>query len=284
MKRLSHKSLLDPYKDQYGFIGHKTDEGGLEFGDGTQRLGTCWITNFLLYRESAIENSDLFADQLDRLLLHTIDKNGKSKLQYIRHWNGYSWPGQPWIMSRDNFEALWTACELIAPYNERVKKHLDLMTKLVTKRLGFVWNYRHIWPQLQYEPKLPGAYWPWDWLGKLIRKNRAWYLWIILVVLDLDSVVNSLLRIRASYRDMTDTSNDLNHQIKLVYRQVIYWTPTIWIAKMLYRYRGISGVNGKRFDLGGKNAGALSAFMAYFWGPKNPPIAAIWKPVIDKYL
>lgn len=39
------KRLLD-YMDKEGFIGHKHYIMGLEFGDGTQRLGTYYIAQF----------------------------------------------------------------------------------------------------------------------------------------------------------------------------------------------------------------------------------------------
>jgi len=290
MKLSRIKQLLAEYKDENGFIGHKHPDWGFEFGDGTQRLGTVWVANFVLYKEATIAKAELFADQLDSILLHTVDKRGKSKLQYLRHWDKKYWPGQPWIMSRDNFEPIWTAAQLLAPHNERIEKHAKLMTKLVTKRGGFLWNYKHIWPQEQFEPKMPDAWLPWDTAAKNIRAKGAWYLWPLLVIFDFDTLFNSLIRVYVSIKDMHDTTSDHNHQLRIIYKQQRYWTPTIWLAKMIYRFRRVAGIKvppgetPTRISLTGKNAGALSAVVVYYHGDRNPPIDLVWKPVIDKYL
>jgi hypothetical protein len=275
------KNIAD-FTDTKGFIGHKHQTWGLEFGDGCQRTGTYYIKLFIEEPDRRIINAHKLYDIMDSISRLTSDSDGRMKKQYVRHWDSQYWPGQLWTMSRDNLDPMLMACVLFSPHNNQLKATTDELLGLLWKRKGFLWNYKHIWPKGPDEPKLP------DWYFLLltllmytVRHKKKWYLYPLVWVTDVQQIFMSLIRLYMSWKHPIDTSDDLNHQNKLVFNQLIFNNPINWIAKLLYKLRLRSGPD-KNHRLEGY--GPYTAYLQYYSNQNAPPMPDEWKPVIDKYL
>ncbi len=271
------------YMDKHGFIGHQDPvrPSGLEFGDCTQRTFTRWVLRYLETGKINPDDANQIAKQLQLLVRETKDHDGNIKIQWVRHWDDTHWPGQLWIMSRDNFEMLFWTCIIYAEADPLIRLHRDLMFARLKERRGFLWNYKHIWPRPDDEPKLPDGMWPWNQWAKIIRSKKQWWLWPVLCILDRDLLINSVIRVWTAWRDPHDTSADLLHTMRLAIKQKIMWTPTVWLAKIIYRLRPRSAIRGQE-KLPGK--GVLTAWRAYYSPKGAPPMDRLAQPIIESYI
>jgi len=92
-------------------------------------------------------------------------------------------------------------------------------------------------------------------VGYYIRAFKAWYLYPILFVTDLQLIVESIVRCIQG-KDPTNTSDDINHTLALLQAQ--YRLPTVgsWLARKIYvlfRPGGIQAAWDRYFD---PNSGA----------------------------
>jgi hypothetical protein len=177
-------------------------------------------------------------------------------------------------MSRDNLEAVWAALALYADYNEECLETFNIITDELIARGGFTWNYKHIWGHPEFEPKLPDLIFPWDLLGRYIRGNRKKYFYPILFLTDAGTLANSIIRVIKSYIKPNDTSGDLNHQGRMIFKTLRYPTLTNWIAKKIYKLRNKPVLDEGTVPMGGA---WIMVYQAYYWNPKHPPAFEHWK-------
>ena len=291
------KSIYN-FVDVRGFIGHGLPGKPFDFGDSTQRCGMVGIAEFAKVKAGLKKALPGFNDGwlkiLDLIFRETVDHNGAPAYQYARHWDDRKWWGQLWIMSRDNLEPLLFCTALHALENPQVKKHFKQMLKLIWKRRGFMWNYRHIHPKPDDEPKIPDWFPVWDLLAHAIRGLEHKRLYPLLVILDMTRIITSIIRVVESRRKPTETSDDLNHIAWLVFAQLTKETPTAWIAKLIYRMRATAkykfGDTNKmigqllKLEKMPKECGALTALRIYIGSDDAPPIDDIYKEIIEHYL
>ena len=287
MEYLAALNKLKEWTDSQGWLGQKHKIWGLEFGDGVQRTGTLYISKY--YMEPAEEqrrvNAEAFAEILHSCLKFSISRKTRKtdRPQWTRHWDSSRWPGELWTGSRDNFDPFLMSACLYAPYNEYVERIRKLMIKEVWRRKCFLWNYKHIWPIPEYQPKMPDIIWPWNLIARQIRGSRSWYLYPLLLICDFDSVFNSIFSVILSIREPDSTSDDLNHINRLAFKQMIYWTPTVWLAKMIYRLRLQPGKDKNSRADNGMSA-AKNALRYYARRPEDTPMYLVLDFIVDEYL
>jgi hypothetical protein len=184
-------------------------------------------------------------------------------------------------MSRDNFEAPWAAAALYAPYNQDLKDFFNFMTNELVRRWGFTWNYKHIWGHQDFEPKIPDLVTPWAIVTRMIRGKKLWYLYPILCLFDGVTLVSSVLNVIKSWFKPDSTSGDINHQGRLVFKQLIYPTPTVWLAKWIYKLRRRPTLEEGDVSMGNV---AIEVYQSYYWASTHPPAQEFWEPVTKELL
>lgn len=273
------KDIKD-YMDDIGFIGNKKKEGGLEFGDSVQRTFTKAIVDFLQENGRPKDNlaKDLF-QRYNAVLFNAYQSDTNTiERQPMRHHDSKNWPGQPWTMSRDNFRPLWMAMVLHSGKDFKLDAALDGLTKDLDQRKGLLWNYKHIWPSPTDEPKLPDVLMPWDRSVMRARRRKSFLDQVVCHVYDLDPLLNSIIIVAKSYRNPTDTSSDLNHQVQLVFNSATVPTVTNWFAKKIYKLRRNPLPKSQREFL------AKDVYTSYFNQPEAPPMNDVWASIAKKYL
>lgn len=275
---------LEDFIDNKGMVIAYNKEVGVEpdGGDSIQTTSQMYISKYITSPGGRSDNAKEFYAIMEKCSRgHQQHGTDEPQFQLVRYWNDLYWPGQLWIMSRDNLEAPWAAAALYAPYNEDLKVFFDLLTSELIKRGGFTWNYKHIWPHPDFEPKIPDLVEPWSLAARAIRGYRLWYLYPILFLLDLDTLVTSVIRVIKSWFNPDNTASDLNHQGRLVFKQLVYWTPIVWLAKYIYRLRRRPTLEPGEESLGNV---AIEVYQSYYWEYNDPPAFEFWVHVTRRYL
>jgi hypothetical protein len=165
----------------------------------------------------------------------------------IRNPVGYN---QPDDFSRDQQTAI-----ILAAGEMKERAFLRQLLWQQIKRFGAYQNFSIRWSQ--YLPdndnrytKILGRLWiRGDYpdpqiLSQYIRAMRAWYLYPLLLVGDMSTFVNSIIRCIVG-RDPTNTSNDINHTLVLLQAQNIYATPISWVSRLIYKWFIPGGVQSR---------------------------------------
>lgn len=270
------KSLID-YTDNKGFIGHGSP-GNLEFGDGAQRLGTIWVKRFVRMSEPQYE---VLKEGMAKNFLEQLELIHLESGEWVRHWDSLQWWGQPGTMSRDQMDPLLMAMILWAPHNKEIETLAKEAVLTIIKRGGFLWNYRHIWPQPGDKPKLITDFFGISILGHAIRLWKIKVLYPLLPIIDLPLVFNSILRVIVGYHDPTEVGDDLNHQIRLVFNDLKVPVLVGTIAKYIYKkFRPKAAyINGVYSD----SEPIRAAWEIYFAQPSAPPLDVEWAYVQDRF-
>ncbi len=293
------KNLSD-YQDRYGFIGQKLRDGSIDFGDCGQRTPTNDLAEYVRFipmlgttvkRKRLRKQAEKITSRLNKIRKETTGSKNtgyKKTIQYVRHSNGLKWPGKLWVCSRDNFETWLMDMALYNPWNAKLLELNKEILKELTDRKGMLWNYKHIDPGPFDEPKLPGFILPWDLAMYKIRCFRlcTWkrpWNWILLNYYDRDTVVNSIIRVWASYVDPAETNSDLNHINRLVFKQIIYNNPTVWVAKWIYK---LLRRNPKPLLATTRMTGnAIQNVLKHqFRKWDDPPMDVVCEPMVKKYI
>jgi len=294
MPKTKTKRLSD-YTDRHGFIAQKIDNpdgkwaDGLEGGDSAQRTFTKDIAEYVRIKQiiSVSLKKRKFREQaLDITrrvqMIRRETQEGKrgsnnKKVQYVRHWDELNWPGDLWVGSRDNFVPVLMAMCLYRLYNVQLDAFCIEIMAEIKKRKGFLWNYKHIWPKFTDEPKIPDGIWPWNLASYRTRGFRlGWWRRMWLYLWDWDTVFNSIRLVRKSKKLPHKTSDDLNHQNRLVFKQLLYPTWVVKLAKWIYSKRYCSGPSvNERFG----GYGPRTAFQYYYRNPNDPPMLEVWEEV-----
>jgi len=290
------KNLSD-YTDMHGFIGQKLRDGSLEFGDAGQRTPTDSLNTFVDIEASNLspQNNELahkrhaaaIQTKITRIQKTTGDSRGKVIVQLVRHWDHSKWYGQLWCGSRDNTETWFMLMGLYGNINLILGLKIKRLLNNLTARHGRLWNYKRIAPGPFDEPKLPDFILPWDLAMYKIRclSKCGWFKpwnWLLLCIYDLDTVANSLIRVFKSYTEPDETNSDLNHINRLVFKQIIYNNPTVWLAKWIYKLfrRNPIPIGGKRMQ----GYVPLNVFKHQYRKWDDPPMDVVCEPMIRKYI
>lgn len=269
------------FVDEKGFIGHKQDDGSLEFGDGTARLGAFYIYRYPI-------GKDLKA----KLDLCRIPSSSIGIWEYTRHWDRSEWWGQGQIMSRDNLIPIWIAATLYRT------EHAEEISFLLKIRSGFCWNEKHIWPKPTDRKKIP------DYINVFFRKMmetrravaeteyaRTTWLWLY----DLETLISTVITVLKSRKNPENTSDDINLQLILIFAQIVHPTWPIRLAKWLYiNYRQAPPspagtpitVRFQPMQEFGINVTpvAQAVLNSYYGNEYAPPMYDVAQPCIERYL
>lgn len=262
---------LSSYFTEDGFVGHRTEAGALEFGDGAQRVGFLGVAAYP-------------ADP-GKTMIATMSCLAWS--EPVRYPDRWQWYGRPGTMSWDNWFPLF--CNLALRDPEEAKKQFWR----VVKRGCFMWNTKKI-GQWDDGKKIPDWAGPIPLIGKPSTFSVAARLYMdpkrpfaftaasaLADAFDVLLAVTSLFKIIASRVSPTRTTDDLNHLVALRTCQLLYKTRLLRLSAWLYvRFRGLA--QGPKGEVYAAENGPQSALDQYFDGESNPPLNEVWRqPIRD---
>jgi hypothetical protein len=268
---------ISEFTDKLGFIGHFSKNGDWDFGDSLQRTATAYLERFVRFPELREENGDAFAKIIRQV---SIMEDGE--VQYVRHPDSTMWWGQPWTMSRDNLDTAHDVLMLYSDYSTEARAEWQRMTDIIIERAGLMWNTRHIWPKPDQAEKIIGdIIWPWNLAQKVIRGQRAWYVYPWLMVLDLDTLFNSIFRVVKCAVNPNNTGGCINHLNRMAIKQLRYPTITNWIAKWLWKLLR----RNPKLKVKPKTIKALRVLQAYYHDrDKHPPMYNVMQTTAKELL
>lgn len=198
---------MSDYIRSDGVVVMKTGDAG----DGAMKTAMFNVGN---WRPTLVCNS-----QLDSAIVALFPKPGV----LIRGpHDGTAWHANPACTSGD--QTVGWFC-LFALY--RVEPNLVSLAWAHAKRFGFCQNWQTETGGFQIADFLRPDCW-----GMVIRGLRFWFLWPLLLIFDMSTLVNSLLLVMNKNPD--DVGNDQN-QFVIMYTQMKLWpTPVSWLARKLY--------------------------------------------------
>lgn len=239
--------LYPEWFDKYGLIVQSDGDGG----DSAQRLGFYYTAAFLHH-----PNGSRYQDNRWKLMraLDTIEVKPGTYIRNPVRWN------DPGDFSRDQQTPL-----VIAMGFFKMDRRLFRMAKEHLKRFGKYQNGDYASPE----------HW-----GFYIRSLRLWYLYPLLIMGDMFTLLNTLILCLFKGRDPDNVGDDLNHILSLVQSHFIMPTPVSFIAKRLYE--DFRPYNNGNAILG--QPGAINGALSWYFRPSTnaPPLDAVWRPLIDK--
>lgn len=263
---------LREFKDENGFIGHKTGrEGELEFGDSAQRTFMLDIFEYFLLVKTGSLSESFINQKISSIYLAFSE-------EYTRHPDTTKWWGQTGTFSADQAIPTIGISAIIK------SNHLDIMFWLLLKRCFFMWNTKKIWETNGW--KIP------DWrplkiIPLFIRGfyNKSKFLkpvyWLMLLPFDFFFLLSILFNNVMAFFKRNETSSDLNNTVIALVNKAIAPTPFSYLARKLYILRPLAGDESFRM-LNSKELGVVTAFMWYFKNQLAPPMDKIAKLIITK--
>lgn len=220
--------------DSYDFITQRGGDGG----DSAQRLG--------MYALGwAIKHAARPDDEVHTDLRYKLEQLELPSGEWVRHPNHAMWYGQPGTMSRDNFLPLMVLMGLLGATDTLKRVFINLFVK----RLGFMWNTKHIWETDGW--KIPDHVMPSGAAVFMRACNSKWF-YPILVMCDLWLYLNSFVRVvKSRVFDPDDVSDDLNLIIQMLWAK--YRLPTFiskWATRYYVKERGKAGKNFDQLLMG----------------------------------
>lgn len=237
------------YIDENGIMGHRLEDGRLEFGDGAQRTGMLLIGKLF--------SPPTFAPSPGNTVI--LDYLEIEPGVYVRHRKSTeAWHSDPGEFSRDQQTPLVIAMGL---YGD--KSRLWRLFRKHMFRLGKYQNADVMGPT-HFSYYLRAFGWSWS--------------YPILLLTDLAMVIGVLIRCWQASRDKDDVGDDLNQILALLQAKLSLPTPLSELARKLY-------VKLRPHNYGSSETihpiqGALNW---YFRHPGAPPMDELYRPVIDKY-
>lgn len=225
---------INDFVDEYGAVCHKhlAILPYWERGDSARETGTYWT--LIPYHNMDFVFSAAFV----------VDKGSA----LCRHnYSGELWHRDPKEFSRDQWTALACAA-VIWPdaiiehilWQEQKKHHLRCQNKDI-----ITWEY-----------------------NLYIRMFCLWFLWPLLVFLDLGLLVNAIIRAIKNRNNSDDVGDDINVTTMIYVAMMVLPTPTSWLARFVYKRT---------------HPGIQAAWDHYYRHPENPPINDVWRETISKY-
>lgn len=237
---------INDFIDEYGAICHKhKDSNEWQRGDSARETGTyfCYLGEWtnLKFTYSVLNNVFIRAFKVSTSL-------ASSDTSLCRHnYSNEAWHCDPKEFSRDQWQAL--ACAAAIHNKSYLKNALwwEQKNHFFTAQNGDLITYEY---------------------NLYIRMFRLWYLWPLLLILDLGLVVNAIIRVIKNRRDSDDVGDCINITSMIYVATQVLPTPTNWLARMIY----------KTF-----HPGIQKAWDWYYRHPENPPMNEVWRPIITKY-
>lgn len=252
---------IEKFFDEKGFPFH-WDNGKLDFGDSTQRLGMVKIAEAVLGKEIK-----LFSAYFSDVILPSGE--------FVRHWDNRHYFGQPGTMTRDNLFPIICAILL----NKIVYFRLHHLFFTLLKRFGVLWNRFNI----AGEPK---PFWQRDVAGPVMWSFlfRSWgrIAYPIVFILDFFLILQALTLVFVSLDKPRETSNDLSFQCAIITAWKVM--PTCWVFYAWHIYR-----KHRKSPFGtGIPFRTIQPIESYFRArpEKNYypiPIHHVWKDVLEKF-
>lgn len=280
---------MNPYKlieenvDSFGLIA-ESPISNRDGGDTFQREGMFAFAAWCLYRDGIIS---LYDYNLILIRYEIVCTKLKSGWSYKRHSDPSMWYSSPDRMSRDQ------ATPNVIAWGATGSRRLKEFFKDHLKRgLLFTWNIRKNWvyppshPKyekgMDYGLKVPDVTLFGFWAYYIRGFDMGWWLYPLLCLFDVDLLVNSALKVVASKNQKE--ADDLNHMVSLIYALKKYPTPFSWLAKMVYKRRGLASPHP---EYPNESFGPQSALNYYFRGTgqnQGPRLNEVYKPILDRYL
>jgi len=156
----------------------------------------------------------------------------------------------------------------------------------VWKRIRFYFGWRpkdkQGWKIKIYAKKMPDVT-AFEFWALEIRALRWWLLWPVLVVLDAFTILGSLDKVYR-YARTKKNADDRNHLNTMLAGLQIYWTPTMWIAALVYsrrpRAKHVVPLDGDYYY---SRNGPQTALDYYYWQWNAPPFNELAEPIMEKY-
>lgn len=218
------------YFDSFGLIVQRVSRDG---GDSCQRMGMFYYGLSRLGESYANEYSrvlDLLEDPL-RLGI------------YRRHPDPSMWYSDWDRLSRDQATPL-----VICMGELNFKSRLWIFFKRHVKRFGFMTNTMRngVWRnEKRHRVMNPAKKWDASWkvpdfcgpefFGLYIRAFKWWFLWPLLLISDLETLLGSIIRRFNKDHDV------LNHVMICHYAKTHYPTPIIWLANLFNDHNDLIG-------------------------------------------
>ncbi len=284
---------FDPFIDKYGVLVKKNNDGG----DSAQRTGVYYSAVYWKCGDHTAIAKISFELALRKLEVPDQDGN------YRRYWDIRHWFSQDCVMSRDNMTPLLIGMGVHGMHKRLFNCLLRWLSRCMfmtnTVRNG-VHKEREIHERSIYKHhsfidswKLPD-FAPFH-LGLYIRGFRCWPLYPLLCILDLDLFLNSIQKVLFGkyhkclpyklHRKITQSADDINHILELLYAQRRFPTPLSYIARLIYKKRSHMKDFGEtpKVLLYKTNSGPQSAIQFYFNDGKNPPLDLLLKSLVEAW-
>ena len=259
---------MSPYLDKWGMILAGPAHDG---GDTAANMGTYYFCHAVM-PEHAI-NWPRSTKVYWEIALFSLQRDGLGK--FIRHPDRDKWYSNTKTFSRDQLIPMLCAMgmyqnkkELKAFIWDHLKRGLLFMPN--TKRN---WAYPPGHPEWRHDKpwddKAPDPTGPEIW-AMLIRAMRAWYLYPLLPVFDLEALLSSIIKVFHREKSRSGHIGDhRNHMLSLMFSSVVYPTPVSYLARLIYKWsHNVQDVADK------------------WWSErrKEPPMNELLRPLIEKYL
>lgn len=260
---------LSDYIDSYGLIGVKHPAIGLEGGDTAANEGTYWYVQAVLAESSGRSEAAYRVRNSLELSISTLMENGTGKL--VRHPHPFMWYSRSNTFSRDQLMPLLFALSVTQSrwllkyiFNHHRKNYL--LT---------AWNTRKNWMYPTYKTHRlaqergyigSGVHWDYGWKmpdftgpevwATWIRALRVWWLYPLLYVLDLETLLNSVIKHVVFYLPSVPQHKDhRNHILAVDHGNRVMPTFVMRLARWIY----------------GKKIGTV-AVRQHFSPMKQPPL------------
>lgn len=214
------QAIIDAFKPFISF-GGTLGQRNLDQGDSSQRDGHFFALAGLLKAPKDFMGRDLSQGWQETVKLHEARPG-----LYRRSPNPAVWEYNPNNFSRDQHGMLRIAMAVMGD-----KKRIAQSAWAMLKRLGFHQNY-HIGTdttgQWWHDYHIPDIMTPGE-IAVIVRGLNAWYLYPLLLVLDLSLVIDLLLR----KDDNWDSDNMMAMNLLYAYKK--YRTPWSWLVMKKYK-------------------------------------------------
>lgn len=256
-------------------------------GDTAQREGMFMFAAFILFQMEKMDATEFFFIQSRYMKVLDLlgDPNNPG---FIRRYPDPSyWGGQSDRLSRDQCVPNIAAMAYL-PSESAINpsRHLWNFFKAHLKRgLLFTTNTRNNWAWPPGDPRYDAKKYKWklpdltfgSFHAMYIRSFRAWPLYPLLLLLDLDMLGGSIVKVLWYGKDPT-SNDDLNHLITMYQAELTMPTPWSKLAKWVYRRRLFPHLAGSATNP------AQACLNSYFNGNNpGPRLDLVYQEITERF-
>ena len=248
------KNLID-HMDELDLIGQRKMLKGqkwIEGGDSLQRTG------FIAIAQSFGDKRLAKSQFLDRMKHHEVEDG-----LFVRHPDLAHWYSRPNTTSRDQLTPVVVACGLL-----NCRHLLRRIFFAHVKRLGFYQNWRESDGTFKIADYASPEHW-----GFYVRSFNAWYLYPLLFISDIFSLVGTLYKVY-KYSRTPKNVDDLNRIVSLTQSNLVLPTPISKLSLKIYKKRRshMPRISGPRYALTRYFGNARSPYS----DSESPPLDLEW--------